>query len=679
MLNFRADSTNAVNDVAPLCSGSSGPDLVYRLPLTAAKDVTISVAPVAGNSWNPVLAVRPGTCLSGSPTSCTDAAGAQGTETLTVHNANGDLFIIIDAATSTGGPADVSIVLNAPTPPPANDTCAGATALTFSNFTATASGTLVAATNGSSGPDTSPACSTGALTTGRDVVYSFTLSTAQDVSFSATSQSASFKPVVYLRRQSDCALNQSSADLVCNASASTSSPAGGRAYNLQPGTYVIFVDSADSSEGAFDLAVSLLPPTLPPSNDTCSAPQALTFDGTGRASVSGTLISANNSNLPADPSPTCSTAAKTTGHDVVYAFTLAATSFVRVTVTGTGTPAPTPMIYLRRLTDCANSASGAELGCGLSSTSNFPALAAGDYALWVDNQGTTDGTFDLVVTRAQAPANDLCTAATPLTFTNGLAQDTSSTLSATNQYAGPSGNCGTNSSASSNDVVYSLSADGGTTYTVAVTQTDTTFLPVLYSSTGCPISTVLSCAINTASSRPGAPVGIAEVSGSNVTTTFFYVDGNGISGNYRLDARLGLPPNEVCASARAIQASTVLVDNSIVEANTWATNNYGSGGSTTSSLCNQTGSIFAGKDLVYAFTAPATATYTVTVTPDTGLDPTLAVLDSNCTTTTCLGAVDNGNPGDPETFSLSATQGTTYYIVVDGYAGDTGFFRLDVR
>ena len=65
--------------------------------------------------------------------------------------------------------------------------------------------------------------------------------------------------------------------------------------------------------------------------------------------------------------------------------------------------------------------------------------------------------------------------------------------------------------------------------------------------------------------------------------------------------------------------------------------------------------------------------------PDATLDPTIALLDGVCTTTTCLNNVDTGNSGDTETLSFTGAQGTTCMIVVDGFSTSQGFFKIAIR
>ena len=50
-------------------------------------------------------------------------------------------------------------------------------------------------------------------------------------------------------------------------------------YNLQPGSYYLFVESdgVGGVPGGITGTVTLNAPTLPPANDTCAAPEVLTW------------------------------------------------------------------------------------------------------------------------------------------------------------------------------------------------------------------------------------------------------------------------------------------------------------------------------------------------------------------------------------------------------------------
>lgn len=75
---------------------------------------------------------------------------------------------------------------------------------------------------------------------------------------------------------------------------------------------------------------------------------------------------------------------------------------------------------------------------------------------------------------------------------------------------------------------------------------------------------------------------------------------------------------------------------------------------------------------------------TVTATPaGIDFDPQLGVYTGTCGTFTCVGTVDDGFEGDPETYTIAGSVlGTTYYVNIGDYSGFTnnpeGNFDIDV-
>ncbi|MEW5742884.1 MAG: hypothetical protein AB1938_28470, partial [Myxococcota bacterium] len=530
MVNFPADLRRATNDVDGTCS-ASGPELVFQLNLPAAQDVTISLAKAAGQGTSDgVLYVRTSPCASGTELGCEDSTFSDGVETLTLYNQSGTLFIFAEAYTSTYAVLyDVSVVLSAPTPPPANESCSAPQALTFSGNAATATGSLVSAANDNGATDAAPTCSAEARTTGRDVVYSFTTTAAQDVEVTVTPGGGAFTPVVYLRTLANCAVGTTMAELGC--SLGSTSGVTQRFTNLPAGSYALWVDSTAAVNASFSLGVQLLPPTLPPANDTCTAPEVL-------------MLSSN-----------------------------------------------------------------------LASTTGQTAAAANDYSAACSTGSATLG-----------------------------------------------------------DTVYSLVVPGtvNTPVSFVVAPTLASFVPSLYAGTACPVSAPLACAAGTTATQR-RPVGVLLPSQAP-GTVFAVVDGQAGNGYYRLDARVGAPPNDTCATAVPIGLSTVVVDASALETTQLSTNDFTAmGGFTTR---------YNGKDLVYSFTPATTGSFTVTVTPSPTFDPSITVLSGGCGPSFYLDSEDTGASGTPDSVTFSGAAGQTYWFVVDGYgsgASNEGFFRLEVR
>jgi hypothetical protein len=89
----------------------------------------------------------------------------------------------------------------------------------------------------------------------------------------------------------------------------------------------------------------------------------------------------------------------------------------------------------------------------------------------------------------------------------------------------------------------------------------------------------------------------------------------------------------------------------------------------------------SGREVSYRFTAAATGNVTVTLGGMTGGDLDLVVLGGGATggcdpLTTCVAASSTTNA--TETVTFAATAGTTYYLLVDGYAGAESGYTLQV-
>ncbi|THD31473.1 T9SS type A sorting domain-containing protein [uncultured Flavobacterium sp.] len=179
-----------------------------------------------------------------------------------------------------------TICVNQLPPPPANDECSGAVALSInsdSNCTSITSGTVVSATN--SGIPTI----TG--TADDDVWYSF-VATATSHKIKLFKNSIDFD-LVHEVMDGNCG---SLAAL--NSTESNSSIVSGLTVG---NTYYIRVFSYGSypqDSTAFDICISILPP--PPSNDNCTGAIALTVntDATCTIKTAGTITGATDSGIP---------------------------------------------------------------------------------------------------------------------------------------------------------------------------------------------------------------------------------------------------------------------------------------------------------------------------------------------------------------------------------------------
>ncbi len=561
--NFSAAQGSATDDYNGSCrTTGGGKELVYQFTTTAAQSVIVSATGATG--VDAVIYLRNTPCATGTelPGTCRDASGGAGNEAFTVNNlAAGTYYLFIDAFTAaSSGSITGTVTLGPPIVGPANDTCASPTVLTFVGGTATATGDTTAATTGNVSGDASPTCSSSAIT-GPDVVYSYTLTSVQNVTITVTPTSppmpTTFAPVVYVRN--NCA-DTTSANQVSCVSDFTSTPQVTTILNQQPGTYFVWVDSGVSTVGPFSITVTAVTPPPPPMNDSCAAPEVLTFTA-GVANFSAAQTAAID-----DYTGSCGTAG---GKDVVYAFTTAAAQ--SLTVAAVGAAGVDPIIYLRN-SPCAT---GTEFptscrdatGTGGTETMSIPNLPAGTYFLIVDaDLATTSGAVTGTVTLGApilAPPNDQCAGAVGLTLNIPVS---ASTVSATNDYAIPAacfvGVGNTTNAAPGIDVTYSFTPATAGLYSFRGRGLSSNLTMYLSQSceTGTPPLTLASCfnAVNR-NSNTGANAleEIPCVALDAGVPVFAYVDavatGTGSSFDIEVNAcRPEVEPNGTPATASAL-------------------------------------------------------------------------------------------------------------------------------
>jgi hypothetical protein len=134
------------------------------------------------------------------------------------------------------------------------------------------------------------------------------------------------------------------------------------------------------------------------------------------------------------------------------------------------------------------------------------------------------------------------------------------------------------------------------------------------------------------------------------------------------------PPGDVCGTAKVVGSLPYSnSDDSALYAD-----NYQSGGG-----CPTDGGAFGvgAAEVVYAFTPSASGNYGIVITKNANDGPSLIYVTTNCSSinTTCLADSGDAYGATTDTIVLAATQGTTYYIMVDGwFANETGPFTLQV-
>ncbi|HJQ25056.1 MAG TPA: choice-of-anchor D domain-containing protein [Blastocatellia bacterium] len=265
----------------------------------------------------------------------------------------------------------------------------------------------------------------------------------------------------------------------------------------------------------------------------------------------------------------------------------------------------------------------------------------------------------------QPMAGDTCAAATVINPAALPFFDEASIVGAANDIDPGLGGCAPGPGA---DVVYSFTPSATDLYTVGATPNGATFDLSLYIITDCanPAGT---CVAGT----NARPFGKGETVTAQLTagTRYFIVVDNAQAtgeGPFHFSLRRGKPSNDACAQALDIAANRLPF--STTATTFGAANDFNPG-----VPCLRTNQSANGPDVIYSFTSPDSQNYDITVTPMGNFDVTVYVV-TNCTSLAGCTSADIGGGGDAESLRRNLTQGTTYYIIVDGFQGDAGDFTL---
>ncbi len=519
---------------------------------------------------------------------------------------------------------------------PANDDCAGAEVLNFVSGIATASGDTSLATDSY----TADCAGSGAVA---DVVYTFTITEPKDVRATMT---ASWDEVIYITNA--CPVTGSTQEEVCD------DEPGEVEKRLPAGTYYVWADGYfASSKGAFSLEVELTDPPPVPGNDLCADAVELQFGGSDSVSVPGTTLGAFD-----DDAGTCGT---TDGGEVFYWFEITGTDnrSLTATVTPTGT-GYRPAVYIRQ-GDCTTST---QVACnragstGSNAVASAASLVPGVYYVVVDGVGSTgDFTLDLQL-GAELILPEDCTSAQPLVFTSGTATITGDTSSASNE---SSGSCGSSSTQTAPDLVYSFTIDPSEEpMDVRAVVTPSGWDAIIYLTDACPATSDLGCSDtfpDTVKARM-LPAG----------TYYLWIDGySTASGPFSLTVDLipspPAPPGDNCTDAIPL----LFTDGNVTVTGDTSTayHDYRASCSSSSSTA---------PDLVYSFTIDAAeAPMNLSAVLDSPNWDAVIYLTDTCPPTGTLQCKDT-----PETLSLNSLPAGDYYIWIDGWGTGSGPFSLEV-
>ncbi len=532
-VELTGDTGPLTDDASGTCGGQGAGDAVFGIENVAARRVRFELSAVEGG-WVPAIYLRSGACDDATRANQLGCAlGTSGAAVLDIPRLeSGRAFIFIDGTAPMGGAAKAGkfrlrIVPLEAIPPPTNDSCSAASALTLPlTGQVTAQGDTSNALNDALGCNGS----------GNDLVYSFDLPQARQVVVRAVALSgSSFRPSLYLRRSGKCG-SEMLADQVGCAVGNVGGAATLSLPNLAAGTWYLWVDGASATAGPFDLVVETAAPVLPPANDTCLGMQPVSV-ASGPVTVNGTTLGAG------DETTSCQYPQGLFSPDVVYNVSVPSPRSLGVEVKALAGSSLRPVVTLRAPGQCDSTSMSTELYCGWNDTQfvdrvafTLPEVPAGDYPVWVDGDVGSQGPFTLRLTPGpviSAPFNDDCSSistAPALTLGNAVTGDTRGAGHTTQgMCAMPAGSNGETAP----DVVYKFVL--GQTKSVVVTVTPDAndgqlFRPVVYvrgnfNASCADPSMVKGC---TAATAYG---GSATISLPNLSagTYFVWVDGAGLS------------------------------------------------------------------------------------------------------------------------------------------------------
>jgi hypothetical protein len=427
------DTSTALNEFGALvtCGDSwfeaEGPQLYYQVSLTGGTAYRVTMTPTG---WDGALYAFPsGTACTGAAidAGCTghvaDDSGTGSDETILLQpTGNEDWIVVVDSwSPSAVGPFSLTIE---EVTVPANSTCTGAQAVTFTANKATVTGDTLLAPNEFG---TNIMCGGSTDYVGNQLYYKVTIPASNALKLTLKPQFSAY--LIVFSNAANCQAAQIDADC---ASAGATGDLFGSVYSGSTGTffftpstagdYIFSVDaSSATNSGTFELDFELI---APPSNATCATAQQITLTN-GSALVNGTTIGAANEFATLQ----CGGGTSFAGPQVYYTVDLTASTTYRFNLT----PTFDGYIYLFKNaactenaieTDCSGTTDGGYLEVAYDESGDiiFTPTSAGTYYVGVDSSSGSDvGDFHLFIQEHSVP-----TLTAPFTFNfdgdcNGLA------------------------------------------------------------------------------------------------------------------------------------------------------------------------------------------------------------------------------------------------------------------
>lgn len=457
----------------------------------------------------------------------------------------------------------------------------------------------------------------------KDIVATFTLSEAKDISIEGSSSSA----VVAVALRATC---DGGSETECNSGF----PGALRRRSLAAGTYFLLISTSSPSD--VTLTVSFSDATAIPSNESCSAPVDVSAGG----HFLGSFV-----DVVSDLTLACSPSA---APDLVYTFTIASPKDVAVRATS---PSGDTIVGAVRST-----CTGPELRCtgGAPLSTNLHSLAAGTYFIVLEGPTYREIDFDLevVFTDPTEPvAGDTCANAIPLTLgmsTLGVLSDKEDDVPIS---------CGSQHA----DAVYSFTISETQDVTVLVDSGTRYMNAAITPTCGGATSVELGCSA-------GAPAR-SRLRGLAAGTYYVIVETYGGS-SFQISVDATAPTmvtpvsgNDICGSPTVIP-----VTGGFFSGDTSGLNNDYTG---------SCGSSAGSKDA--AFQLVLTESKHVTASTDGSAFDTVLLLQSDpCGVGHEIQCDDDGADGGTSLIDRTLVAGT-YYFIVDGFGtGSAGAYYLEV-
>ncbi|MGB3949376.1 MAG: T9SS type A sorting domain-containing protein [Bacteroidia bacterium] len=629
----------ATQSLTATCAGTADDDVWFKFVATATShDITVT----GSASFDAVVDLRSGSC-NGTNISCEDSTANGGTEDINATGLTiGNTYYVRVYHWSSSVPATTTftICVTTPTPPaPANDNCAGATALTV--YGATCGNATTGDVTGATESLTSISCNNFTSPSANDVWYSFVAtSTQHNITVIG---STGFDPVVDLRTGSCNGTNVNCADANFAGGTEVINATGLTVGN----TYFVRVYDYGGSPSTPTFTICITTP--PPVNDDCSGAISLTvFGATCGGATTGNVASATQS-LAASCNGTAD-------DDVWYSFVATSTTH---NITVVGSASFDAVIDLR-----SGACNGTNISCEDSTfTGGTEVLTATGLTVgttyyvrvyhWYNTAPATT-TFTICVTTPTppAPANDNCSGATALTVYGATCggATTGNVTGATQSIAGIT--CNSFSGTADDDVWYSFVATS-TNHIITVVGS-ASFDAVVDLRTGACSGTNVNCADATT----GGGTETLNATGLTIGSTYYvrvYHYGSSMPSTptFTICVTTPAPSNDDCSGATALTV-------------------YGAtcGGATTGNVMGASQSIAAAPcagtandDVWYSFVATSTS-HDITVVGSASFDAVIDLRSGSCngTNVTCLDAT--GTAGTETLNATGLTVGATYYVRV---------------